>query len=78
MRMPHSSEREGFSFPPCGIVLHHFHQESDVNKKIFTPLNSTCNFKHNLPIKLDIVCINPGYLLAEYLTGAVDPVKIRV
>jgi hypothetical protein len=24
----------GFTFPPCGIVLHHFHPESDANNEI--------------------------------------------
>ena len=73
------------TFPLCGIVLDHFRPrpprkrercgqvESDPNKKIFTPLNSTCNFEHNLPIKFDIVCIKPTYLLGHYLTGAIDP-----
>ena len=52
-----------------------------MHKKIFTPLNSTCNFGHNLPIRFDIVCIKPSYLLGHYLTGAInplDPVKIKL
>jgi len=61
------------TFPLCGIVVDHFRLESDPNKKIFTPLNSTCSFEHNLPIKFDIVCIKPGDLLGHYLTGAIDP-----
>jgi len=44
-----------------------------LKQKIFTPLNPTTNFSHNLPIEFATGRIKLSFTLGDHLTGAVYP-----